>query len=197
VFDIGIEFEFDHLAVTINSVELKEVIQRLNKYRKIIAVLGVVGVLVAGGYLYLRPKPIYEATTLLFVTRTAQEPSKDYYTYDGFHAQQAAFHYTDTLVGLARELGADIVQRKSEQLVEVGLKGKDVSEAKRDELLVKIGDTFGMLTRAGDPEVKLLEVEGFRKMEEVKPETFLVLLTGALGGFGVGIFAAALKEYLS
>ncbi|MFH1896047.1 MAG: hypothetical protein ABH814_01040 [bacterium] len=178
-------------------MELKQVLQKLKESWRLVVVFGVIGLFIAGGYLFLRPHPIYEARALFFVTRTAQEPQDDYYAYDGFHAQQTAYHYTDTLVGLAREFKASKVVRKSEQLVQVALVGKDIGEPELLDLTAKLAQTFEELSLAGDPAVKLVEVAGSREVTAVTANIILTLLVGILGGLGVGLFAIAIKEYLN
>jgi hypothetical protein len=161
----------------------------------------------------------FEASALLFVTRTAQAPLVDFYTYDGFHAQQTAYHYADTVIGLARHLGADRVVRRSEQLVEVtevttvaevipfrsdnhrNYGGQAEAARKKAEedinnLVSKLIEASEKLNLEGDPEISI-QLVGEVQVLEKKTAKIAILGFGLLGGLGFGTLLSSLKEYLS
>lgn len=82
-------------------MELIEYLRFLLKYWKWLLAGLLLGVIVGAGYTYAQ-KDNYRATLSLFVQRQpdASAYSTQYYTYDGFYAQQTAAAYTDNAIKL-------------------------------------------------------------------------------------------------
>lgn len=81
--------------------ELSEYKTALQKILPITVPLAVVGLVAGVGYSLAQPK-VWEASTTLYVHRTAPTTLSNVYDYDGYYAQQAAQQYTDTVVGLLK-----------------------------------------------------------------------------------------------
>jgi uncharacterized protein involved in exopolysaccharide biosynthesis len=82
-------------------MELIEYLRFLLKYWTWLVVGLAVGAAIGLGYAYTQ-KDMYRATISLFVQRQpdASSSSTQYYTYDGFYAQQTAAAYTDNAIKL-------------------------------------------------------------------------------------------------
>jgi capsular polysaccharide biosynthesis protein len=194
-------------------MELRDFLHTLKTRWIFIACCLLLGLFGSIAFLRFFAKPYNQASALLFVTRTAQGSREDYYTYDGFHAQQTAYHYVDTVVGLARHLGVDKAVRKSEQLVQVTREARvtqvtqetevtEVTEITQEKVeeemrtfvdeLIALSDS---LNEKGDAKISVQLVENKIEVEEVATNPAIVLLVGVLGGLGVGVLAASLKEY--
>ncbi len=77
---------------------LKDYLQFLNRYYRVI--LAVTAVCVALGLaVSFLSVPRYKASTTLAVRREAAETNPNYFTYEGYYAQQTAQEYADTVVG--------------------------------------------------------------------------------------------------
>jgi len=200
-------------------MELREFLEILNKYRRLL-VLGtlVFGLLGFGMSLLLPEKE--RAVLTLYIRRSAQSPSAEFYTYDGYYSQQAAEKYTDTVVGFlespgvlkqAAELGglstdqetlkrlrkSVKIEKVAPQLVEVRATRKTFGEAKKltQALADSTKERTETLNRAGDESLALDLVNPEPIVEIKKPLIFLNTVVGVLSGFLVSVLAAMVWEY--
>lgn len=90
-------------------MELFEYLKHLYRYRFLILAGLLVGSL-AGFYLAASTPETYQATTSLYIQRKTQEPSDEYFTYEGYYAQQTAINHTDTVFRL---LGSDEIIKQA------------------------------------------------------------------------------------
>lgn len=184
-------------------MELKQILKVLLKNKVLIILFTLLGLAASGGVYALAPKPIFEASALLFISRPCDTGSQNCYTYDGFYAQQAAFHYSDTVIPLAKQLGADRAVRKSEQLVEVTNVTNEVgvikekAEEELRQLIFRIISESEKLNQSGDPSFKLQLVNDQVTVENISPNLYIFLILGLVSGIGLGVLLVALKEYLA
>jgi len=116
-------------------VELRNLI---NKTKKVVGVWLVFCLVVAGfvGLTASRQAPHFEAGGIVFVGRTAEKATSNFFTYDGFYAQQTAERYTDSVLGII----------KSDPLIQAALNKLDlpsqfdaVANLRRNLLVQKVG----------------------------------------------------------
>ncbi|KKS31306.1 hypothetical protein A2380_03010 [candidate division WWE3 bacterium RIFOXYB1_FULL_43_24] len=100
-------------------MELKEILKILNKKRREIGLFIFCGGLLGLAASFLPGK--YNTEASYFVGRTADRPSTEFFTYEGYYAQQTAQSYTNTAVGL--------------------LESQDLKRAVLEELRIPVTDT--------------------------------------------------------
>ncbi len=80
-------------------MELIEYLRFLLKYKYLFLASLLIGVGVGVGYAMVQ-KDLYRASMSLFVQRQPEEATSQYFTYEGFYAQQTAAAYTDNAIKL-------------------------------------------------------------------------------------------------
>lgn len=192
-------------------MELKEVFLKLKAQWKIILTVTVVGVALGFVYWFTRPKPIYQATALVFVNVPLSITSEDSYKYDGFYAQQTAFHYTDSIMAIAVEMGKKgfpefKVIRKAEQVFAIESAGyinkpEDMGlETAKQSLQAFFGDfqkTVSSLNASQQAKLSVELINNEVEATDITPGIWLYLLVGGLTGMAAGVLVVGGKEYLS
>ncbi|HAI63063.1 MAG: hypothetical protein UU64_C0016G0011 [candidate division WWE3 bacterium GW2011_GWF2_41_45] len=79
-------------------MELKEILKILKKKRSEIVIFTLCGGLLGLAASFIPGK--FKAEASYFVGRTADKPSSEFFTYEGYYAQQTAQSYTNTAVAL-------------------------------------------------------------------------------------------------
>ncbi len=169
--------------------------------------------------------PRYTALVSLYVTRRAAPPSEDFYTYDGYYAQQAAERYTDTVVGLLQsksllrevlldlELPKDhkvlrkmekkvVVKRVAPQIIKMEVQKRWEDEFSWDSaslaeaLSKKVVERVEELNAQGGDENLSVSALGAEPLVEVQePNLFLNTVVAALLGFLVSFFIVTARSY--
>ena len=79
-------------------MELKEILRKLNKARSEILILTLCGGILGIGVSFIPGK--YRAEGYYFIGRVADKPSSEFFTYEGYYAQQTAQSYTNTAIAI-------------------------------------------------------------------------------------------------
>ncbi|MEA2020233.1 MAG: Wzz/FepE/Etk N-terminal domain-containing protein [Patescibacteria group bacterium] len=206
-------------------MELKELLDILNKHRLFLLLTAIVCAVVAlvGS---LQIPPVQSAQITLYVKRTAQPASEEFYNYDGYYAQQAAERYADTVVGLLqsrsllkdslldlglptdqkflRSVGKKInVRKTAPQLVKVEVHKRwkgGVSWIPKDlanVLSSRVVEKVDKLnTRGGDDGLSVDVLSQDLLVEVRNPNIVLNTMVAALFGFLVAFFVVTFRRYL-
>ncbi len=84
-------------------MELKEIINTVSKYLKLITAIALIGGLVGTALYYALPKKYYASGSLV-IFRTIENGEGRYFTYEGYYGQQTAQAFTNTVAGLLESL---------------------------------------------------------------------------------------------
>ncbi len=206
-------------------MELKGLLQILNSHR-ILLFLGalIFGVVALGISTQIPPRR--EARLDLYVKRAVQDPSEEFYTYDGYYSQQVAERYTDTVVGLLqsktllkaalseKELPTDQdtlrkmakrvgVEKVAPQLIRVTVQKRlpGPFEWNPDDLSVSLAHKVvqrveELNAQSGDDALSVVILGEEPISEEHEPFLFLNSLVGALFGLLGAFLVAIFCDYL-
>lgn len=110
----------------------------INKMKKFISVwlvicLGVSGVV---GLIVGRQAPHFEAGGIVFVGRTAEKTASNFFTYDGYYAEQTAEGYTDSVLGIVK---SDPILQASLSQLDLPSQFASVVNLRRNLLVQKVG----------------------------------------------------------
>ncbi|MFW6110182.1 MAG: Wzz/FepE/Etk N-terminal domain-containing protein [Patescibacteria group bacterium] len=203
-------------------LELTEIVR---KYWKILTVVPLVVAVVVVVVTFQIP-PRFDAFLNLYITRKVQDPSGEYYTYDGYYGQQAAERYTDTVVGVLKskdvlravlrelEMPRDqdtlqtlekkvSVEKVAPQLVSVKVtqrweRGENwKAENVVNSLATEVIARMDSLNENGDDAVSVQTLDEEPVVEKQDPLPALNALVAAFLFLGVTFFAVLFKEYLN
>lgn len=200
-------------------MELREILMFLiSRWKALLIfclVFGICGIL---AFYYLPQK--VSVTGTLYVTRTV-DSSKDFFTYDGYYAQQTASAYSQSLIGLIespalqtkvmnslnidlnptnlRKLSQNIsVKKVSNQVIGLTVKGNNQEDALTKWKTVK--DTVitlsTELTTQSDSGLKVISISDSGIVVPSFYSLGLYWLISSLFGLFTGVLVLALKEYL-
>ncbi len=116
-------------------MELKDFIKVLSKSFKASLTLGLVFAAIALVFAFMVPNK-YKASANLFVTRQAEQPNDNYFTYEGYYAGQTAEKYTDTVIGL---LKSPEMKRKALEVLGKPFTNTDVISLERNIVVKRTG----------------------------------------------------------
>lgn len=202
-------------------MELIEYLRFAFRYWRWLALGLIVGLGIGAGYAYLQ-KDSYRATLGLFIQRQpdASAFSTQYYTYDGFYAQQTAAAYTDNALKLltndeivrkaakranlradeksvASLKGTILAKKEASQLIQLSvvLPRRDDAAAFSVGLAEALKDRTNQLNQEGDKRlaVDTVNTEPYVIMERPSPTLFGA--AGALLGLLITIMLAAGWHY--
>lgn len=200
--------------------ELKDYLFLFQKHARLILGGALIIAVVTVALSYFLP-PYYEASASLYVARKIEDEGEEYFTYEGFYAQQTAERYTETVVGLLtsedvvrqalRKVGKSDdsksvknvlrkvkARRIAPQLVSLKVRWGSVGEA-QDLWKALSGSTIEATTalnRAGDEQLSISPLETEPLVKDKKPLLWLNGLIGFLGGMVVFTAISSLVEYL-
>lgn len=86
------------MPITGTQMELKEILKKLNKRKKEIIILTLCGGIFGIAATFIPGK--YRAEGYYFIGRVADKPSSEFFTYEGYYAQQTAQSYTNTAIAV-------------------------------------------------------------------------------------------------
>lgn len=104
--------------------ELRELVKILKKYRYFLIAPTLLGLVLSLAWTAFTPE-YYRANATLYVYRTQESLSDQFYTYEGYYSQQASKEYTDVVIGLL----------KSPDLARLALEKADSDNSNPDYLL--------------------------------------------------------------
>jgi len=200
-------------------MELKDFVKFLKKYLMYILVFGVASSALGVLAFYYFPAK-YKASGNLFVSRKADEVSAEFFTYEGYYAQQTAHAYANTVGGLLESvdvkkralesLGIPAtektlrrlnrllqVKRPALQIILVEVKGETSVEARNlwISLVKEVISVSKTVDEAGDSSISVLQLNDFPVVQPIYRNVYLFGLVGAGFGLFFGMLASALKEY--
>lgn len=197
-------------------LELKEIISIVKQNLKLVVILTLLGGLAGFGYAHFSPSS-YEAQNTLYVKREAEEPSGNFYNYDGFYAQQVGKEYTETVVGLlktidpyletAEKLGSGTnpqellsstkFKKISPQVISITVTKKQQEEAKNtlNSLTSTLVEKIKSLNKSGDKKISVEALKINPYVTILKPNPIITLSIGFLSGLLVALISLALGRY--
>ena len=200
-------------------MELKEIIKILNKKRREIGLFIICGGLLGLAMSFLPGK--FKTEISYFVGRAADKPSTEFFTYEGYYAQQTAQSYTNTAIALLEsqdlkrfvlsELGfpvTDINIRKLSRNYRVSKNGPqvitlsvtDYDYAKSLNTFTAISSKFletgEKISSGTDENISVTSLSNEPVLRQEQRPFINYLLGGLLTGLAVSLLKIALKEYL-
>lgn len=197
---------------------LLEIIKFFKENSFLILMIGLVGATIGILFYFFYPVK-YVAVGSLFVSRSANYTSPDYFDYEGYYAQETAKSYTSTVIGLIESpdirvsVASDIlleptksnlaklkrnlrVKRKGSQVIELSVYGDLSSVAETWHAYVSnVIEKSISLNEKGDSSLYLVPVANEPSVEQ----TFRNLAVNIVLGFGFGslfaTFVLASKRY--
>ena len=199
-------------------MELREIIKKIKKNRKIV-ITSILGGLLLGILFYTLPSR-YISSGSLYVKRSI-EPSEVFFTYEGYYAQQSAQSYTNSFVALVESpdiqkktlesIGTPITDknlRKLNRLVKVKKMGPqvisvkvidkdyDYSEKVWVALTKSVIETSKELNESGDKNISVSTISEKPLVEETYKSIYLYSLAGTMLGLSIGCLYICIKEYI-
>ncbi|GIW69384.1 MAG: hypothetical protein KatS3mg101_0131 [Patescibacteria group bacterium] len=200
-------------------MELREILKKLNTRKKELLILTVSGGILGIIATFIPGK--YVAEGYYFIGRVADKPSNEFFTYEGYYAQQTAQSYTNTAIALLESeniksavLGdlklavTDNNLRKLSRTYKVYKKGPQVvSLAVADynnEKTLKIYDSLSKrfleagekITNASDENIKVLPISEEPVVKRDQRPLPNYLFSGLLIGLAFSLLKFSFKEYI-
>jgi len=173
----------------------------------------------------LQIPPLHRAQMTLYIKRSTQPASQEFFNYDGYYAQQAAERYTDTVAGLLREkssvkdalgvleVGVNQkilrqiykrveIKKVAPQLVRITARKRfDYEEVWKPQDLVaalagRVQQSVRDLNKGGDEAFSVDVLNEEPLVEQNEPVVWLNMIVGGLLGLFFAFFVVAFKEYL-
>lgn len=193
-------------------MELFDYLRQLAKYRYwILASLIICAA--AGAFYSSRMPQTYQASLTLYVQSPAEPANPNYFTYDGFYAQQAAVGHTDTVLGIliakdvlsqaAQSLGQNTVTgsisaaKTTPQLIQVTVSDTSTDQAaKMVAAAVKIGQQhLAELNQPANTKLVLTQLEDQPFTSVSQPPVKKYTLVSALAGLIVAFMVVTVLIY--
>jgi capsular polysaccharide biosynthesis protein len=200
-------------------MELIEYLRFLYRFWLWLVVGAVVGVVIAAGYAYIQ-KDAYRASLSLLVQRQPDSTTTQYYTYDGYYAQQTAAAFTDNALKLltndaivmraAQSAGlstseanvamlksAITVKKDASQLLQLSvvLPSRQDAAAFSSGLASALRDRTNELNQEGDKKLAVDAVNGTPYVVLVRPWVLLYAIVGAVLGLLLAAASAGMWAY--
>jgi uncharacterized protein involved in exopolysaccharide biosynthesis len=199
-------------------MEIKELISAYTKEKNLLVGLLMVGLIISL-IAYLLPTK-YISTGSLIVTRNTQG-SDDYFTYEGYYAQQTARFYTDAAESLLesedvrkkalekigiepdkfslRKLKKDIRTKRDNNQVLI-LETKDYEENMAATKWHAVAESLIELSisanKENDPDLNIVKISAIPITKQAYKSVWVYLLVGAAGGLLFGLVKVSYSEYL-
>jgi capsular polysaccharide biosynthesis protein len=198
-------------------MELKEIKKTLSKNKFLLVISAFIG-LALGVVLYYSPTK-YISTGSFYVGREIDK-SDEFFSYEGYYAQQTAVMYTNSVMSLAEsfdvkksaldDMGLPYnnknvrileralkIKKSGPQTITISTKhfDKDTSESMFRSIsksLVKISEN---LNKSGDNSLFIQQVSTEPLVKEVYKSFYIYSFVGLLSGLIVGLFYLCLREY--
>lgn len=198
-------------------MELKEIKKILSKNKLSLTIVTFIG-LILGLVLYYLPAK-YISSGSFYVGREIDR-SDEFFSYEGYYAQQTAVTYTNSVISLAesldikkavldemgipynnesvRTLGRALKIKKSgPQTINIVAKhsNRDTSETMFKSISKALIETSENLNREGDSSLFIRQVSTEPLVKETYKSFYIYSLAGILSGLIVGLFYLCLREY--
>jgi capsular polysaccharide biosynthesis protein len=199
-------------------MELKQLLNKITAEKKLLSLIVLLGLFFGILYAYLPAKHI--ASGSFYIKRMA-EGSSNFFTYEGYYAQQSAVAYTNTVMGLfestdlqskalaairikvdeysLRKYGRDIkVKKAGPQLVTLTVKGNTEETAVNlwKSMATNTIETAAQINVQGDPRLSISQITTEPVLRKEYKPWYLCIPLGLLGGLATGITWVAAKYYL-
>lgn len=201
-------------------MELIEYIRHLYRFKMWLLAGIIIGGLV-GAVFANSAKDQYQASTSLLIQRKADQPNSQYFTYEGFYAQQTAASYADTVIKLlvtdeiiaeaARLAGYEktpqqisalksfiVVKKDAPQLISVRITQPtyDLANKLAAGLSQSIKQRTVDLNQYGDSSLSIEQVESEPLVRLARPSVLIYSAAGALVGLVLAIMASAVWAFI-
>lgn len=202
-------------------MELKRLIGMFKEYILSIALVSFIFGFAGIVLFYVLP-PCYKAAGSLYVTREIEDTTLNYFTYEGYYAQQTAKSHTETVMGMLesidmrkralekqqilvteetlREASRNIqVKTPAPQMVVLEVGGKNPVEA-RTFWMALASETISAakkLNESGDPNLEIIALDNFPVVYKTFRSVYVNLGVGLLFGIFVSLAVVSFKEYFS
>jgi len=198
-------------------MELKEIKKILSKNRLFLTIPTFIG-LVFGLVLYYLPAK-HMSSGSLYIGRKIDK-SEDFFSYEGYYAQQTAANYTNSVISLAESLDikkavldeiglpynnenirtlerALKIKKSGPQTINISTKhsDRDISETMFRSISKALIKTSEDLNKDGDSSLFIRQVSTEPLVKEVYRSLYVYSFVGILSGLIVGLFYLCLKEY--
>lgn len=201
------------------SMELKELIDKLNKKQKYFWISALLGALLGTGY-YLLPH-VYTASGSFYISRSVDTTKFKYFTYEGYYAQQTALSATNTIASLMestdvknitlskqdlptdtislRKLDSSVkVNKTGPQLITLAVKNTNINTARN--IWNTLSDTTIEKNKAmnenGDPMIGIFKISDSPIIKEDYKPLWLCVIAGVVSAKLFTAFVLSIKEYL-
>jgi capsular polysaccharide biosynthesis protein len=201
-------------------MEIKEISKKLAKYKRVILLSVLAGLLIGIAYNFFPQK--YSAQGSLYIKRTVENNPNTYFTYEGYYSQQVAIAYTNTIVALAES--TDIrskaltslkipvteknlryyarsisVKKAGSQIITITVKGNDQESADKlwNSYANVLINTSDEINKNGDPNLSVSKISEQPVVKEPYRSIWVFGLAGAVLFGIVAIFILSVKEYFT
>lgn len=199
-------------------MELREIIKKIKRNRRLVYT-SILGGILLGIVIYTLPSR-YISSGSLYVKRSI-EPSKDFFTYEGYYAQQSAQSYTNSFVALVESqdiqkktlesIGTPITDknlRKLDRMIKVKKTGPQVilvkvtdkdynySEKVWVSLTKSVIETSKVLNDNGDKNISVSTVSEKPLIKETYKSPYTFSIVGMVIGLSTGCLCICVKEYI-
>ncbi len=198
-------------------MELKDILKRIKKY-KIFLVLFAIAGFSAGALFYAIPSKYISSGS--FYIKRGVNLEKEYFTYEGYYAQQTALAYTNSVAALIespdikkkvleemkipvneeslRKLNKIVrVKKTGPQIILVTVKDKDYDTSAKmwNKLAESLINKTNEINKNGDESLSIGLVSEQPLVRETYKSFYLFALVGSVTGLSLAIFFICVKEY--
>ncbi len=201
-------------------MEIKKLLELIKEKSKIIFLVSLLFTVFGVGIYYGIP-PKQTATGSFFIKRTVEDPSPEFFSYEGYYAQQAALSYSNTLAALfesvdirskalksldipvndktLRKYGRQIrVKNVGPQLVTLTVKGENTAHVVNfwAALSNSVLETTKALNQEGDKSITVTPVVSEPIVQMTFNNVYANAIAGALFGFLFSIISLSFASYI-
>ena len=202
-------------------MEFKVMLEILKKNIRFILMYSFTGALIGITAFFFIPQK-YISSGSLFVTRQIEKNITEYFSYEGYYAQQTAQLYTNSLTGLVesvdvksetlkkmyvpvteytlRELSKNLrVKKTGPQLVSIIVKGHSYENSQEmwNSLVNATLESVQKINEKSDPMINVSKVAETPITKEEYRNVFLNVTIGTLVGFCFSFFIYLFKKYIN
>ena len=121
-------------------MEIRDIFKKIKKYRRSLLFSAVAGFIIGSIFSTLPPK--YISTGSIYV-KSGINPGTEYFTYEGYYAQQAALSYTNSVIAL---LESPDIKRNVLKLMDLSVDEKNIRELNKVTNIKKTGPQVILIT---------------------------------------------------
>ena len=198
-------------------MELKDILKKVRKYKIFLVLFAIAGF--SAGALFYNIPPKYISSGSFYIKRGVN-PEKEYFTYEGYYAQQTALAYTNSVVALIespdikkkvleemkipvneenlRKLNRVVrVKKTGPQIILVTVKDEnyDTSTKMWGKLAESLISKTNEINKNGDESLSISLVSEQPLVRETYKSFYLFALVGSVIGLSLSTFFICVKEY--